>query len=277
VALHTLATGRYLEAPRWREGRLWLVDSLARTVSRIDAEGRSELVCRLPDVPAGLGFLPTGEVVVTAMFQRALFAHRAGEVERHADLSGVAAGTIDDMIVDGMGRCFVGDLGFDLCQGVPTGATGGLLRVMPGGVAAAATSGLRFPNGIAVSADGRRLVVAESNGDCLAEFAVDADGGLTLRRRFACIGEPDGLCLDAEGGAWVAAFKEDAIVRVDGDGRVTERIALPGRGVACALGGDDRRTLFCISAETTHEDLACGRSTSRLHAVRVAVPGSGFP
>ncbi len=60
--LHTLAIGRYFEAPRWRDGRLWMVDSLARTVVTIDVDGHCETVCTVPDVPAGLGFLPTGEV-----------------------------------------------------------------------------------------------------------------------------------------------------------------------------------------------------------------------
>jgi sugar lactone lactonase YvrE len=104
----------------------------------------------------------------------------------------------------------------------------------------------------------RNLIVAESNGDCLSEFEIGADGLLTSRRRFAHIGEPDGICLDREGAVWVGAFKEDVVVRVDRDGNITDRIPLPGRGVACALGGEDGRTLFCISAQTTHEALRRG-------------------
>ena len=53
----------------------------------------------------------------------------------------------------------------------------------------------------------RNLIVAESNGDCLSEFEIGADGLLTSRRRFAHIGEPDGICLDREGAVWVGAFK----------------------------------------------------------------------
>jgi sugar lactone lactonase YvrE len=39
---------------------------------------------------------------------------------------------------------------------------------MPDGAARVVAEGLRFPNGIAVSADHRRLVVAEMDGACLA-------------------------------------------------------------------------------------------------------------
>lgn len=275
--LNTLATGRYFEAPRWRDGFLWLIDSLARTVLRIHSDGHCETVFAVPDVPAGLGFLPTGEPIVTAMFQRALLRYTDGRVTSYVDLSNVARGTIDDMITDGEGRCFVGDLGFDLRRSVPANATGGLVVVAPDGVARISATGLRFPNGIAISADNRDLIVAESHGDCLSEFGVGADGALTFRRRFAPVGEPDGICLDRERGVWIAAFKEDAVIRVDREGHMTDRIALPGRGVACVLGGDDRRSLFCISAQTTHQDLVRGVSTSRVDMIRVAIPGAGHP
>jgi len=276
-ALHTLATGRYFEAPRWRDGFLWLVDSLARTLSRIDSDGHCETLCEVPDVPAGLGFLPTGGVVVTAMFQRSVLKYSDGRVTSYVDLANVARGTIDDMILDGEGRAFVGDLGFDLRLGVPAGATGGVVLVTPDGVARIGATGLRFPNGIAISADNRNLIVAESSGDCLSQFEVGSDGALTFRRRFAHVGEPDGICLDREGGVWIGAFKEDAVIRVDREGHITDRIALPGRGIACTLGGDDRRSLFCISAQTTHEDLVRGVSTSRVDMIRVSIPGAGHP
>jgi len=277
MPLHTLATGRYFEAPRWRDGFLWLVDSLARTVSRIDCNGHCEALCEVPDVPAGLGFLPTGEAVVTAMLRRSLLRYSGGRVTNYVDLSNVARGTIDDMIIDGEGRSFVGDLGFDLRLGVPADATGGLVVVTPDGVARIGATGLRFPNGIAISSDNRNLIVAESHGDCLSQFEVGSDGALTFRRRFAHIGEPDGICLDREGGVWISAFREDAVVRVDREGHITDRIALPGRGIACALGGEDRCSLFCISAQTTHEELARGVSTSRLDMIRVTIPGAGHP
>src|SRR2546427_12721362 len=179
-----LTTGRYFEGPRWRDGFLWLVDSLARTVLRIDSNGHRETLYEVPDVPAGMGFLPTGETVVTAMFQRSLLRYSGGRVTTYADLSNVARGTIDDMIIDGEGRSFVGDLGFDLRRGVPADATGGLVLVTADGVARIGATGLRFPNGIAISADNRNLIVAESSGDCLSQFEVGSDGALTFRRRF---------------------------------------------------------------------------------------------
>jgi sugar lactone lactonase YvrE len=48
---------------------------------------------------------------------------------------------------------------------------------------------------------------------------------------------------------WVAAFKEDAFVRLGRDGKELARIETPGRrAVACVLGGDDGRTLLLCGA-----------------------------
>src|SRR2546428_6438788 len=170
-----LTTGRYFEGPRWRDGFLWLVDPQDRARQAIDSNGHRETLCEVPDVPAGMGFLPTGETVVTAMFQRSLLTYSGGRVTTYADLSNVARGTIDDMVIDGEGRSFVGDLGFDLRQNVPAAATGGLVLVTAEGVARIGATGLHFPNGIAVSADNCSLIVAESNGDCLSQFEIGSD------------------------------------------------------------------------------------------------------
>ena len=49
---------------------------------------------------------------------------------------------------------------------------------------------------------------------------------------------PDGICLDHEGAVWVAAFEEDAFIRVASDGRELQRIEVAGRrALACAFGG----------------------------------------
>jgi sugar lactone lactonase YvrE len=112
----------------------------------------------------------------------------------------------------------------------------------------------------------------------LSEFRIEADGALSSRRRFGAFDEPDGVCLDDRRDAWVGLFSEDAFVRVEPSGRLAERIPTPGRrAVACCFGGPDRRSLFCITAVTTHEDLMQGRSTSAIDIVDVEVSGAGAP
>jgi sugar lactone lactonase YvrE len=201
-----------------------------------------------------------------------------GQLSPYADLSGIAAGTIDDMIVDGLGRAYVGDLGFDLPPPADRGPVGRILLVMPDGATRVVADGLRFPNGIAVSADNSRLVVAEMDGECLAEYDIAPDGGLNFRARFGAMKSPDGICLDQSDAAWVAAFDEDAFIRLNRDGHELQRIEVPGRrAIACALGGPERRTLFCLSAATSYEELRQGKSSARIDAVDVEIPGAGYP
>lgn len=280
IGLRTvLEQGRYFEGPRWHDGRLWFVDCLARTLLSTDASGIcQEHASFADDTPCGLGILPDGRIVVLMMFSKRLLTFADGKLSLHADLSQIAVGTIDDMIVDGLGRAYVGDLGFDLPPPPQRGAVGRIIRVMPDGGVRVVAEGLRFPNGIAVSADHSRLVVAEMDGQCLAQYEMDADGTLRFGSRFGRVKDPDGICLDRDGAVWVASFSEDAFVRIDRDGQERQRIAVPGRrAIACALGGENRTTLFCLSAATSPDGLRQRKSAARIDVVEVETPGAGYP
>jgi sugar lactone lactonase YvrE len=116
------------------------------------------------------------------------------------------------------------------------------------------------------------------DGECLAEYDIEVDGGLSFRRRFGNMKAPDGICLDHEAAVWVASFNEDAFIRVSRDGRELQRMEVPGRrAVACVLGGPERRTLFCLSAATSPEELRQRKSSARIDVVDVEIPGVGYP
>jgi sugar lactone lactonase YvrE len=272
-------SGRYFEAPRWHAGRLWFVDCMERTLLSLASSGECEQHAKFDDdTPCGLGVLPDGRIIVLTMFRKRLLAYSDGKLSLYADLSGIATGTIDDMIVDGLGRAYVGDLGFDLPPPPDRGAVGRIILVMPDGATRVVADGLRFPNGIAVAADNDRLVVAEMDGACLADYDIAADGGLNLRRRMGSMKSLDGICLDREGAVWVASFEEDAFIRASRDGDELQRIEVPGRrALACVLGGEARRTLFCLSAATSYEELRQRKSSSRIDVVDVEIPGAGNP
>ena len=271
--------GHYFEGPRWHSGRLWFVDCMNRTLLSLGASGKCEQHAKVEDdTPCGLGHLPDGRLVVLTMFRKRLMTYADGQLSLYADLSGIAAGTIDDMIVDGLGRAYVGDLGFDLPPPADRGAVGRIILVMPDGATRVVADGLRFPNGIAISADNGRLVVAEMDGGCLADYDIEDDGSLRFRRRLGNMKAPDGICLDRDGAVWVASFSEDAFIRLGRDGRELQRIEVAGRrAIACALGGEGRRTLFCLSAATSHEELRQRKSSARIDAVDVEIAGAGYP
>src|SRR5260370_16811624 len=271
--------GRYFEGPRWHAGRLWFVDCMDRTLLSLDGAGACEQQAKFGDERTwGLGVLPEGKLIVLTMFRKRLMSYADGELSLYADLSAIATGTIDDMIVDGLGRAYVGDLGFDLPPPPDRGAVGRIILVMPDGATRLVAHGLRLANCIALSADSKRLVVAEMDGEGLAEYDIEADGSLNFRGRFGSVKAPDGICLDRDGAVWVASFNEDAFIRLDCDGRELPRINVPGRrAIACVLGGAERRTLFCLSAATSHEELRQRKSSARIDVVEVEVAGAGNP
>jgi sugar lactone lactonase YvrE len=176
------------------------------------------------------------------------------------------------MVVDALGRAYVGNFGFDLLAKAPP-APAELVLVQPDGTARVAARELMFPNGAVVTPDGRMLVVAETGAKRLTAVDVAEEGSLANRRVWVDLGalRPDGICLDAEGAIWCAALRANACVRVREGGEVLERIETEDTCIACALGADDGRTLFLVTGEVTTAQEALAARRSRIWAEQVAV------
>jgi sugar lactone lactonase YvrE len=269
----------FAEGPRWHDGRLWISDMGAARVVAVDLDGRAEVVLEVPTRPSGLGWLPDGRLLVVSMRdRRVLRLEPDGEVVVHADLADLASFDCNDMVVDGLGRAYVGNAGFDLSARPLEVRAAEVVLVTPDGEARVVDDEVVFPNGSVVTPDGSTLVVAETFGQCLTAFTIAEDGSLTDRRTFASLRgtSPDGICLDAEGAVWVADANGSACLRVREGGEVVDRVDT-GRGCfACMLGGADRRTLFLMTAEG-FEGAAIRRRTAAIEVVEVEVPGAGYP
>ena len=64
----TFATGLdFAEGPRWHGGRLWLSDFYAQRVYSYGPTGDRRVEVELDDRPSGLGWLPSGELLLVAM------------------------------------------------------------------------------------------------------------------------------------------------------------------------------------------------------------------
>jgi sugar lactone lactonase YvrE len=276
--MHTLTTGLAIgESPRWHDGRLWLSDMGAGEVVAVDAAGRREVVGAVPAMPMGTGWLPDGRMlIVSARDARLLRREPDGSLVTHADLTGLATHPWSDMVVDGRGFAYVGNIGFAFPGGAFAPGTVALVR---DGVARQVADGLAFPNGLAVTPDGATLIVAESYAHRLTAFDIAADGGLANRRIWADLGEsaaPDGICVDAENAVWYADVPNRRCVRVREGGAVVQTVELDRGCFACALGGPDRRTLFLAVAEWPAA-MSGGARTGEVRTVRVDVPGAGWP
>ena len=274
-----LVTGlSFLEGPRWRGDVLFVSDMHGDAVLAVTANGAVSTVVEL-EQPSGLGWLPDGSLLVSSMTARKVMRFDGNALSVHADLSGLAPYEINDMVVDRHGHAFVGQFGYALREGGAPVASP-LLRVDPDGSVHEAAPDMQMANGMAITNDDRTLVVAESSGKCLTAFDLADDGMLTHRRVWADLPDhPDGICLDAEDGVWIAAPVTDRFVRVTEGGEVTDVVETPGRhGIACALGGPDGRTLLMLTA-TTHgaRDESRAALTAAIETTTVTVPGAERP
>jgi sugar lactone lactonase YvrE len=269
------------EAPRWHGEALWFVDFFRGAVLRAREAGEAEVVAKVPGTPGGLGFMPDGTPLVVSQREFALYAIRPdGSLARHADLSRFARGAANELLVDSQGRAYVGHHGFDFFGGASL-LPSSLLLVQTDGSVRETADELVFPNGTALTPDGRTLILAESFANRLTAFDVAADGSLSSRRLWAALGDhtPDGIALDAGGAVWAASPMTGAFIRVREGGEVLGQIdAGEGRwAVACALGGPDRRTLYCAVAETTLETMPQGKSKGFIRTIEVQTEGAGLP
>jgi sugar lactone lactonase YvrE len=266
------------EGPRWRDGRLWFSDMHFHRVVAVDLKGRAETIVEVPNRPSGLGWLPDGRLLVVSMTDRKLLRLDAHGLVEHADLSDLASFHCNDMVVDGQGRAYVGNFGFD-SSAREDFKTAEIVMAEPDGNVVVVADGLAFPNGTVITPDGRTLIVAESRGQRLTAFDVAPDGLLSGRREWAALpgAAPDGICLDVEGAIWVAAATSSEVLRVRAGGEVTHRLPVSTQAFACMLGGPDRRTLFVCTAESSDRDETRARAGGRIEFAEVEFQGTGLP
>ncbi len=265
------------EGPRWHDGRLWFSDFLRHAVSTVDDGGTRRVELELDEPPSGLGWLPDGRLLVVAMeSRRVLRVEHDGQVAIHADLSSIATGNCNDMVVAADGTAYVGNFGFDFYVGEPL-RTAAIARVTSGGDVSVAADGLEFPNGSVITPDGRTLIVGETMARRATAFTIAEDGTVRDRRVWAELGDvlPDGCTLDADGAIWFADAGSTVLVRVREGGEVLDSVDAGQRTFACALGGDDGRTLFVLCADDVGE--ADGNPTGTIRTHRVEVPHAGLP
>ncbi|WP_327092270.1 SMP-30/gluconolactonase/LRE family protein [Nonomuraea sp. NBC_01738] len=245
------------ESPRWHDGRLWFSDWGAGQVIALDDDGKHEVMASVPSFPMCIDFLPDGRLlVVDSAHQQVLRQEADGTLVRHADLSDVSAKPWNEIVVDARGTAYVNSIGFDFPGGefVP----GFVVRVTADGAVEQVAGDLAFPNGMALTPDGRTLIVAESYANRLTAFDIDPDGGLSGRRVWAETpgDHPDGICLDDEGAVWYADVGNKHCVLVREGGEVVATVGTDRGAFACALSPGEQPRLYVVGQEFGGPDAA---------------------
>jgi sugar lactone lactonase YvrE len=288
--------GGFFECPRWHEGRWWVSDFYREAVYTVTTDGTEQLVVEIEHQPAGLGWLPDGSLLIVSMKdQRVLRRDSGAEMSVYADLSSFTDSSLNDMVVDVRGRAWVGCFGFDLMSFAdPQPAP--LMRIDPDGTATLAADELMFPNGSVITPDGTTLIVGETSGCRYTAFTILDDGSLADRRVWAQLAPtpelgtlqemlpqivvgPDGCTQDAEEHIWAADEAGARCIRIAPGGAIVDEIPAPDglSCFACALGGDDGRTLLVCAAPDFLEHKRRQAREAVLLTTTVEVPHAGLP
>ena len=277
--VRTLLSGRGLvESPRWHGDRLYFSDWSAGEVIAVDLAGHSEVIARVESLPLCTAWLPDGRLVIVSSPEgRLLELEPDGSLATHADLG---RPDWNDIVADGRGNVYVNRAGFNPMAGEAF-RPGSVFHVAADGSVRQVADDIAFPNGMAVTADNAKLLVADSYRHQLVAFDIRPDGGVSGRRVWADLGEGtlDGICADAQNAVWYADVPGKRCVRVAEGGTVLQTVELHRGGFACALGGPGKTTLFIVAAEwrgmRAAEMVAPG--SGQVLTTQVDVPGAGWP
>jgi gluconolactonase len=112
-----------------------------------------------------------------------------------------------------------------------------------------------YPNGVAISSDGKTLYVAESSTGNIYQIPLKGDGtAVTKPKIWAKLGEeaePDGMAFAANGELFVACFKKGAIAVIAPDGILIKYLPAGGaHPTNVAFGGIKNSQLYITETET---------------------------
>ena len=159
------------------EGRLHVVSADDAVILQVSPDGVLKQVANTSGRPNGLVFSSSGEMFVAdAALKAILRINSNGRPEVFIDeYEGTGLGGPNDL-------CFLpnGDLLFTdpIRRPYPDPAISPVYRVTPAGRMRAFASELAYPNGIAMSPDGRKVYVSESRAQRLVGFMIDGAGKL---------------------------------------------------------------------------------------------------
>jgi sugar lactone lactonase YvrE len=160
----------------------------------------------------------------------------------------------NDGACDPTGRFWAGTMAYDNAPGA-----GSLYRLDTDLHLTRVLDNITISNGIGWSPDGATMYYVDTPTARIDAFDFDAVSGVPSNRRsFAEVegeGRPDGLCVDTEGGVWVALWPGWSVRRYLSDGSLDAVIPVPVAKVSsCVFGGHGLDQLYITTAQVDLTD-----------------------
>ena len=277
-------TDRYFlgECCRWDDvrGELYWLDVHEGHFFRATADGTTIDIVRRYDLGGNVSALAPLEKRddgwIVAMNRSLWLLQESGELREIAQLEDDTSMMMNDGAADPWGSFWVGSLA---ANEQPN--RGSVFRFRQPRGARTMFGGATISNGIGWSPDRSVMYYVDSGPGTITSYDVDGTGEISHPRLFAQFdvateGTPDGLCVDEEGGIWVAVWGGYEVRRYAPSGEVVARVRVPtAQPSCCALGGANATTLYITTAQ---EDLSSSQldnepDAGRLFAVNVGVTG----
>ena len=238
-----------------RTGNLYVTDSQRGAVIRVSPAGGTSVFVESKGGPNGSAFHKNGNLYAAEPGGKRII-----EINPDGVLQIIANKFEDkpllapnDITFDMEGAAYFSDPGESRLDN----PFGRVFRIQPTGNLALIADKMAYPNGLAISPDGKHLIVAETFSEKLHRFSLDESGNTIGREEFAYVGTghdnevgPDGMAFDEAGYLYVAIFGGGVVAVVSPDGDVIDHIPAGGlRPTNVAFGGEDNRYLFITETE----------------------------
>jgi gluconolactonase len=248
------------------DGSVYFTDVRARKLYKIDPAGNLSTIREESRGANGLAFNNSGDLFAAegaggegaAAGKRISRANQTGNpIDVATEAGGKRFGSPNDLTLDARGGIYFTDPGtqpFDAPD-----KRGDVYYLPPGAKEPKRIDGeVKFPNGVALSTDGKTLLVSDTTGVNVWAYDVQADGSAKNKRVFAAVPQltdgrslGDGICIDRASRVYVTTGA--GIQVFDRAGKFLGVIKTPKQPANCAFGGRDKKILYVTARESVYK------------------------
>jgi gluconolactonase len=245
------------EGPLVKDGKLYYAEYGAHKVSLWD--GTSNQVFWSKEGCGPSAIIPMGDGFAATCYDSGEMVRISSDGKTIASMAKDNAGAPlvgpNDGTPDGRGGIYFTTSG----PWEPGPIVGRVLHMDSDGTIRQLADDLHYANGIALSPDGQRLFVNESEAGRVISFKVESDGALSDRRLFVrlwALGEPpeaypDGIKFGPDGNLYIGLYSAGRIVVVDKEGKLIRKIEVPSATAPNLTFSQDGKTIYVMSVDDT--------------------------